>query len=66
MSLTLYFHPLSSYCQKVLIALYETGTPFDLTARRSSSNHASLSRLCASRSDFAGKDRIALPPISIV
>src|SRR6185503_1663722 len=23
MSLTLYFHPLSSYCQKVLIALYE-------------------------------------------
>ena len=29
MSLTLYFHPLSSYCQKVLIALYEIGTPFD-------------------------------------
>lgn len=28
MSLTLYFHPLSSYCQKVLIALYEHGTPF--------------------------------------
>ena len=28
MSLTLYFHPLSSYCQKVLIALYEAGTPF--------------------------------------
>jgi glutathione S-transferase len=28
MSLTLYFHPLSSYCQKVLIALYENGTPF--------------------------------------
>lgn len=29
MSLTLYFHPLSSYCQKVLIALYENGTPFE-------------------------------------
>lgn len=28
MSLTLYFHPLSSFCQKALIALYETGTPF--------------------------------------
>jgi glutathione S-transferase len=28
MSLTLYFHPLSSYCQKVLVALYENGTPF--------------------------------------
>jgi glutathione S-transferase len=29
MSLTLYFHPLSSFCQKVLIALYENGTPFE-------------------------------------
>jgi glutathione S-transferase len=29
MSLTLHFHPLSSYCQKVLIALYENGTPFE-------------------------------------
>jgi len=28
MSLTLYFHPFSSYCQKVLIALYENETPF--------------------------------------
>src|SRR3954470_21555903 len=28
MSLVLYFHPLASYCQKVLIALYEGGTPF--------------------------------------
>ena len=28
MALTLYFHPLSSFCQKVLIALYENGTPF--------------------------------------
>ena len=28
MSLTLYFHPLSSFCHKVLVALYENGTPF--------------------------------------
>ena len=28
MSLTLYLHPLASYCHKVLIALYENGTPF--------------------------------------
>ena len=29
MPLTLFYHPLSSYCQKVLIALYEAGTPFN-------------------------------------
>jgi glutathione S-transferase len=28
MSLTLYYHPLSSFCHKALIALYETGAPF--------------------------------------
>src|SRR5262245_36729489 len=28
MPLKLYYHPLSSYCQKVLVALYENGTPF--------------------------------------
>jgi glutathione S-transferase len=28
MSLKLYAHPFSSYCQKAIIALYETGTPF--------------------------------------
>ncbi len=28
MSLTLYYHPLSSFCQKVLVALYENATPF--------------------------------------
>jgi glutathione S-transferase len=28
MSLTLHFHPLASYCHKVLIALYENATPF--------------------------------------
>jgi len=29
MSLKLYAHPFSSYCQKALIALYENGTPFE-------------------------------------
>jgi glutathione S-transferase len=29
MSLTLYQHPFASYCQKVLIALYELDIPFD-------------------------------------
>lgn len=29
MSLVLYYHPLASYCQKVLIALYENGTDFE-------------------------------------
>jgi glutathione S-transferase len=28
MSLTLHFHPLASYCHKVLVALYENDTPF--------------------------------------
>jgi glutathione S-transferase len=29
MSLKLYFHPLSSFCQKVLVACYENDTPFE-------------------------------------
>jgi glutathione S-transferase len=29
MSLRLYYHPLSSFCQKVLTALYENDTPFE-------------------------------------
>lgn len=29
MSLTLYYHPLASFCWKVLIALYENETPFE-------------------------------------
>jgi glutathione S-transferase len=29
-SLKLYAHPFSSYCQKVLLALYENATPFEL------------------------------------
>lgn len=29
MTLTLFYHPLASFCHKVQIALYEAGTPFD-------------------------------------
>jgi glutathione S-transferase len=29
MTLTLYFHPFSSFCQKVLVALYERDVPFE-------------------------------------
>ncbi|WP_374566198.1 glutathione S-transferase family protein [Ideonella sp.] len=29
MALQLYFHPFSSYCQKVLVALYENAIPFE-------------------------------------
>jgi glutathione S-transferase len=29
MALTLFAHPFSSYCQKVLVALYENATPFE-------------------------------------
>ena len=29
MSLTLYYHPLASFCHKVLLALYENNTPFE-------------------------------------
>jgi glutathione S-transferase len=45
MTLTLYAHPFSSYCQKVLIALYENGTPFIsrmLGEADTAAEHASL------------------------
>ena len=29
MSLKLYYHPLSSFCQKAIIAFYENDTPFE-------------------------------------
>lgn len=47
MSLKLYFHPLSSFCHKVLVALYEAQTPFepvfvDLSDEKSSAELRSL------------------------
>src|SRR6059058_736857 len=40
MSLALYGHPFSSYTQKVLIALYENGTPFEFRSLESKEHSA--------------------------
>ncbi len=47
MSLTLHFHPLASYCHKVLIALYENDTPFkaNIVDLSNPSERAALSEL---------------------
>jgi glutathione S-transferase len=42
MSLTLYAHPFSSYCQKVLVALYENDVPFDYQTLEDPSAMAAL------------------------
>jgi glutathione S-transferase len=47
MSLKLYAHPFSSYCQKVLIALYENETPFEFCtmgpgAEQAAAEHAAF------------------------
>jgi glutathione S-transferase len=47
MPMTLYAHPFSSYCQKVLIALYENATPFEFRMlavgdERVAAEHAAL------------------------
>jgi len=45
MTLKLYAHPFSSYCQKVLIALYENDTPFEYLALDDPKNGAALEAL---------------------
>lgn len=42
MSLTLYSHPFSSYCQKVLVALWENETPFTYRHLEDEGAHAEL------------------------
>ena len=42
MSLTLYAHPFSSYCQKVLVALYENDLPFEYRSLEDPSAMAEL------------------------
>ncbi|MBP0590137.1 glutathione S-transferase family protein [Paraburkholderia sp. LEh10] len=44
MTLKLYAHPFSSYCQKALIALYENGTPFEY---RRLDEPGAMEELCA-------------------
>lgn len=71
MSLTLYFHPLSSFCQKVLMALYENDTPFkphlvdlvDETARAAFLKIWPIGRFPVLRDE--GKDRM-IPESSII
>ncbi len=45
MTLRLYAHPFSSYCQKELIALYENGTPFEYLILDNAKNGAELEAL---------------------
>jgi glutathione S-transferase len=45
MALELYAHPFSSYCQKVLIALYENGTPFTFRMLADAESMAKLAAL---------------------
>jgi glutathione S-transferase len=45
MSLTLYAHPFSSYCQKVLMALYENDTAFEYRMLGSKETDAELEKL---------------------
>ena len=45
MTLKLYAHPFSSYCQKVLIALYENGTPFEYRILDNEPTNAELASL---------------------
>ena len=45
MPLKLYAHPFSSYCQKVLIALYENSTPFEYLTLDDAENGAALEAL---------------------
>ena len=45
MTLKLYAHPFSSYCQKVLIALYENDTPFEYLTLDDAKNGAELEAL---------------------
>lgn len=45
MTLKLYAHPFSSYCQKALIALYENGTPFEYRVLDNEQTNAELAAL---------------------
>ena len=45
MSLTLYAHPFAAYCWKVLIALYENGTPFTYRVIEDAAGWADLESL---------------------
>ena len=52
----LYAHPFSSYCQKVLVALYEHGTPFEYRHLEHDGNGAELAALWHPRCWRAGSN----------
>jgi glutathione S-transferase len=71
MPLTLYYHPLSSYCHKVLIALYENGVHFErrLINLGEEADRAELSALWSLAKFPVLKDderEVALPESSII
>jgi glutathione S-transferase len=69
MSLLLYAHPFSSYCQKVLIALYESNIPFSLRIL-SAENPEAAAQLEAlwplKRFPLLVADKIAIPESTII
>src|SRR6185437_6701652 len=66
-SMKLYAHPFSSYSQKVLIALYENGTPFEyrnLEDAAATAELASCGHSSASRCSWIGNARSSRPAAS--
>jgi glutathione S-transferase len=71
MPLELYYHPLASFCWKALIALYETGTPFepiivdlaDATSRAAFLKVWPMGKFPVLRDDAAGR---TIPESSII
>src|SRR5437667_61012 len=61
MSMKLYAHPFSSYCQKVLIALYENDTPFEF--RMPAPGDAVTGRKWAAGDIFSLADCAAAPAL---
>ena len=71
MALTLYYHPFSSFCQKVLVALYEADVPFErrIIDLRDAEQRAELAALwpLAKFPVLRDDDRqVALPESSII
>ena len=71
MSLTLYIHPLASFCHKVLIALYENGTAFrsetvDLGDPGSAAAHMERWPVGKIPVLFDGKTKRVIPETSII
>lgn len=67
MSLQLYAHPFSSYCQKALIALYENDTPFDYRSLEDKNANEELAQLWPlKRFPVLVDDGRTLPEASII